>query len=164
VLVRFHVGDDEEAGVHDPGHAAAVRESRQLRDLSLGRREVAGSKAESAGSRSTPASPSAIFDGNRVVGVQVQDRGIDKDGKPKGVFEPGPRSTPSAWCSARARAARARRPIDRQARPRGPNPQAYETASGDLAHQAREPRARASCTRWAGRRTRPRSAAAGSTT
>jgi electron-transferring-flavoprotein dehydrogenase len=39
-----------------------------------------------------PGFPAArlLYDGDRVVGVQVQDRGIDADGKPKGNFEPGP--------------------------------------------------------------------------
>ena len=39
-----------------------------------------------------PGFPAAelLFDGNRVCGVRIQDRGIDKDGKPKGVFEAGP--------------------------------------------------------------------------
>jgi len=31
-----------------------------------------------------------LFDGDRVIGVQVQDRGVDKDGKPKPNFEAGP--------------------------------------------------------------------------
>ena len=31
-----------------------------------------------------------IFEGDRIVGVQIQDRGIDADGKQKGVFEAGP--------------------------------------------------------------------------
>jgi electron-transferring-flavoprotein dehydrogenase len=30
-----------------------------------------------------------LFEGDRVAGVQIQDRGIDKDGKAKGVYEPG---------------------------------------------------------------------------
>ena len=39
-----------------------------------------------------PGFPAArpLFEGDRVVGVQIQDRGIDKDGKQKGVFEAGP--------------------------------------------------------------------------
>ena len=31
-----------------------------------------------------------LFDGGRVVGVQIQDRGVARDGSPKAVFEPGP--------------------------------------------------------------------------
>ncbi len=39
-----------------------------------------------------PGFPAAelLFEGNRVCGVRIQDRGIDKDGKQKGVFEAGP--------------------------------------------------------------------------
>ncbi|MGH9383887.1 MAG: FAD-dependent oxidoreductase [Vicinamibacterales bacterium] len=32
---------------------------------------------------------SVLFDGSRVVGVRTGDRGIGKDGKPKGAFDPG---------------------------------------------------------------------------
>jgi electron-transferring-flavoprotein dehydrogenase len=31
-----------------------------------------------------------IFEGRRVAGVQIQDRGVARDGTPKAVFEPGP--------------------------------------------------------------------------
>jgi electron-transferring-flavoprotein dehydrogenase len=31
-----------------------------------------------------------LYEGDKVVGVQVQDRGVDKDGNQKGAFEPGP--------------------------------------------------------------------------
>jgi len=49
-------------------------------------------KAEERGIEIYPgfAASQPIFDGNRVVGVTVQDRGVDKDGKHKGVFEAGP--------------------------------------------------------------------------
>lgn len=67
--------------------------------------------ASQAEARGVPGFPTAkpIFDGRRVIGVQVMDRGIDKDSKPKGVFEPGAESTRSASSSAKVRAARARR-------------------------------------------------------
>ena len=32
---------------------------------------------------------SVLFDGSRVLGVRTGDRGVGKDGKPKGMFEPG---------------------------------------------------------------------------
>jgi electron-transferring-flavoprotein dehydrogenase len=31
-----------------------------------------------------------LYDGQRVAGVQIQDQGIGRDGRPKAVFEPGP--------------------------------------------------------------------------
>src|SRR5215831_16616960 len=48
-----------------------------------------GTKAEERGIEIYPGFPAALplFDGKRVIGVQVQDRGVDKDGHHKGVFE-----------------------------------------------------------------------------
>jgi electron-transferring-flavoprotein dehydrogenase len=49
-------------------------------------------QAEERGIDIYPGFPAAklLVENKRVIGVQVQDKGIDKDGKPKGVFEPGP--------------------------------------------------------------------------
>jgi electron-transferring-flavoprotein dehydrogenase len=49
-------------------------------------------QAEARGIEIYPGFPAAklLFEGDRVVGVQVQDRGVDKQGKHKGVFEAGP--------------------------------------------------------------------------
>src|SRR5262245_26951223 len=49
-------------------------------------------QAEERGVEIYPGFPAAhlLFEEGRVVGVQVQDRGIDRNGKPKAVFEPGP--------------------------------------------------------------------------
>ena len=49
-------------------------------------------KAEELGIEIYPGFPAArpLFEEDRVVGVQIQDRGIDRDGKQKGVFEAGP--------------------------------------------------------------------------
>jgi electron-transferring-flavoprotein dehydrogenase len=51
-----------------------------------------GAKAEAAGADVFPAFPgqSLLWDGNRVVGVRVGDKGIGHDGRPKANFEPGP--------------------------------------------------------------------------
>ncbi len=51
-----------------------------------------GAQAEERGIEIYPGFPAAklLFENGRVIGVQVQDKGIDKDGKQKGVFEPGP--------------------------------------------------------------------------
>ncbi len=57
-----------------------------------------GTKAEERGIEIYPGFPAHVplFEGKRVVGVQIQDKGVDKDGHQKGVFEPGPKSTRSA--------------------------------------------------------------------
>jgi electron-transferring-flavoprotein dehydrogenase len=49
-------------------------------------------QAEERGIDIYPGFPAAklLVENKRVIGVQVQDKGIDKDGKQKGVFEPGP--------------------------------------------------------------------------
>jgi electron-transferring-flavoprotein dehydrogenase len=49
-------------------------------------------QAEERGIDIYPGFPAAklLVEDKRVIGVQVQDKGIDKDHKPKGVFEPGP--------------------------------------------------------------------------
>ncbi len=49
-------------------------------------------QAEERGIEIYPGFPAAklLVENGRVIGVQVQDKGIDKDGKPKAVFEPGP--------------------------------------------------------------------------
>jgi electron-transferring-flavoprotein dehydrogenase len=51
-----------------------------------------GAKAEAAGADVFPAFPGQelLWDGERVVGVRVGDKGIGKDGTPKSNFEPGP--------------------------------------------------------------------------
>jgi electron-transferring-flavoprotein dehydrogenase len=51
-----------------------------------------GEAAEAAGADVFPAFPGQelLWEGDRVVGVRVGDKGIDKDGNPKGNFEPGP--------------------------------------------------------------------------
>jgi electron-transferring-flavoprotein dehydrogenase len=51
-----------------------------------------GEKAEAAGADVFPAFPGQqlIWDGDRVTGVRVGDKGVGHDGKPKANFEPGP--------------------------------------------------------------------------
>ena len=51
-----------------------------------------GTKAEEAGADVFPAFPGQqlLWDGDRVIGVRVGDKGIGHDGKPKPNFEPGP--------------------------------------------------------------------------
>lgn len=54
--------------------------------------EWLGKKAEAAGADVFAAFPGQdlIWDGDRVTGVRVGDKGVDRDGKPKANFEPGP--------------------------------------------------------------------------
>ncbi len=51
-----------------------------------------GAKAEAAGADVFAAFPgqSLLWDGDRVIGVRVGDKGIGHDGRPKANFEPGP--------------------------------------------------------------------------
>jgi electron-transferring-flavoprotein dehydrogenase len=51
-----------------------------------------GEKAEAAGADVFPAFPGQelLWDGDRVVGVRVGDKGIGADGRPKSNYEPGP--------------------------------------------------------------------------
>jgi electron-transferring-flavoprotein dehydrogenase len=51
-----------------------------------------GEKAEAAGADVFPAFPGQelLWDGDRVIGVRVGDKGIGHDGKPKANYEPGP--------------------------------------------------------------------------
>ncbi len=51
-----------------------------------------GAKAEAAGADVFPAFPGQelLWDGDRVIGVRIGDKGIGKDGNPKANFEPGP--------------------------------------------------------------------------
>jgi electron-transferring-flavoprotein dehydrogenase len=51
-----------------------------------------GEKAETAGADVFPAFPGQelLWDGDRVVGVRVGDKGIGHDGQPKANYEPGP--------------------------------------------------------------------------
>jgi electron-transferring-flavoprotein dehydrogenase len=50
-----------------------------------------GERAEAAGVEIYPgfAGDKLLFEGGRVVGVRTGDMGVDKDGKPKGTFQPG---------------------------------------------------------------------------
>ena len=51
-----------------------------------------GALAEEAGADVFPAFPGQelLWDGERVIGVRVGDKGVDHDGKPKSNYEPGP--------------------------------------------------------------------------
>ncbi len=74
-----------------------------------------------------------LFDGERVIGVQIQDRGIDKDGAQKSTFEAG------AEIHARGvvlgdgpRGSCTKQLLERQPHLAGPNPQAYATGVKEI--------------------------------
>jgi electron-transferring-flavoprotein dehydrogenase len=74
-----------------------------------------------------------LFEGERVVGVQVQDRGIDKDGKQKGVFEAGPEI--HARCVVIGEGPRGsctKQLLEKLPHLNGPNPQIYATGIKEI--------------------------------
>ncbi|MFQ5698334.1 MAG: 4Fe-4S dicluster domain-containing protein [Myxococcota bacterium] len=74
-----------------------------------------------------------LFEGDRVVGVQIQDRGVDKEGKPKSVFEPGPEIR--AQCVVLGEGPRGsctKQLLERFPELSGPNPQVYATGIKEL--------------------------------
>ena len=82
-----------------------------------------------------PGFPAAklLFEGEQVVGVQIQDRGIDKEGKEKSVFEPGPEIY--ARCVVLGEGSRGsctKQLMKKLARLNGPNPQIYATGVKEI--------------------------------
>ena len=74
-----------------------------------------------------------LFDGERVVGVQIQDRGLDKDGKPKGVFEAG--AEIYAKCVVLGEGPRGsctKQLVTKFPELAGPNPQVYATGIKEI--------------------------------
>ena len=91
-------------------------------------------KAEERGIEIYPgfAASKPIYDGNRVVGVQVQDRGIDKDGKPKGVFEPGPEIYAKCVVFGEGTRGSCTKEVIEKLGLTGSNPQSYETGIKEI--------------------------------
>ena len=82
-----------------------------------------------------PGFPAAklLFEGERVAGVQIQDRGIDKDGKSKGVYEPGPEIV--ARCVVLGEGPRGsctKQLLQKFPQLAGPNPQVYATGIKEI--------------------------------
>ena len=76
---------------------------------------------------------SLLYDGDRVVGVQIQDRGIDKDGVPKSVFEAGPEIY--AKCVVLGEGPRGsctKQLLERFPELRGPNPEVFATGIKEI--------------------------------
>ena len=81
-----------------------------------------------------PGFPAAepIIEDDRVVGVRIQDRGIDKDAKPKGVFEAGPEIRAKCVIFGEgARGSCTKQVVERFGLD-GANPQAYETGIKEI--------------------------------
>ena len=93
-----------------------------------------GTKAEERGIEIYPGFPAhlPLFDGKRVVGVQIQDKGIDKDGQPKGVFEPGPNIFAKCVIFGEGTRGSCTKVVIDKLGLQGPNPQSYETGIKEI--------------------------------
>ncbi|HME73997.1 MAG TPA: NAD(P)/FAD-dependent oxidoreductase, partial [Myxococcota bacterium] len=93
-----------------------------------------GTKAEERGIEIYPGFPAArpLFEGNRIVGVQVQDRGIDKDGKPKPNFEPGPKIFAKCVVFGEGTRGSCAKVVIEKLGLHGANPQSYETGIKEI--------------------------------
>ena len=93
-----------------------------------------GEKATARGIEIYPGFPasSPIFDGERVVGVQIQDRGIDKDGKRKSVFEAGPEIHAKCVIFGEGPRGSCSKVVIEKLGLDGANPQAYETGIKEI--------------------------------
>jgi electron-transferring-flavoprotein dehydrogenase len=94
-----------------------------------------GAQAEERGIDVYPGFPAAelLFEGERVVGVRIRDKGIGRDGKPKGVFEPGPEI--HAKCVVLGEGPRGsctKQLLARFPEMAGPNPQVYATGIKEI--------------------------------
>ncbi|MBW2281209.1 MAG: NAD(P)/FAD-dependent oxidoreductase, partial [Deltaproteobacteria bacterium] len=81
-----------------------------------------------------PGFPAAepILEGDRVVGVRIQDRGVDKDGKPKGVFEAGPEIYAKCVIFGEGSRGSCTKSLVDRFDLGGYNPQAYETGIKEI--------------------------------
>ena len=91
-------------------------------------------KAEARGIEIYPGFPAArpLYDGDRVVGVQVQDRGVDADGKQKGVFEAGPEIYAKCVIFGEGPRGSCTKQLLEKFGMHGENPQAYETGIKEI--------------------------------
>ena len=91
-------------------------------------------KAEERGIDIYPGFPAAtpIYDGDKVVGVQVQDQGIDKDHKQKSVFEAGPEIYAKCVIFGEGPRGSCTKQLIERFGLEGENPQAYETGIKEI--------------------------------
>jgi electron-transferring-flavoprotein dehydrogenase len=73
-----------------------------------------------------------IFEGDRVVGVQIQDAGVDKDGNQKSVFEPGPEIYAQCVVFGEGPRGSCTKRVIEEFNLHGANPQAYETGIKEI--------------------------------
>jgi electron-transferring-flavoprotein dehydrogenase len=73
-----------------------------------------------------------IFEGDRVVGVQINDAGVDKDGNPKAVFEPGPEIYAQCVVFGEGPRGSCTKRVIEEFNLAGPNPQVYETGIKEI--------------------------------
>jgi electron-transferring-flavoprotein dehydrogenase len=93
-----------------------------------------GEKAEERGIAVYPGFPASqvLFEGSRVAGVQIQDRGIDRDGKQKSVFEPGPIIVAKVVVFGEGPRGSCVKQVAQELGLSGMNPQAYETGCKEI--------------------------------
>jgi len=94
-----------------------------------------GEQAEARGIEIYPGFPAAelLYEGNRVAGVRIGDKGVDKEGKPKPVFEPG--AEIYAQCVILGEGPRGsctKQLLEKFPELRGPNPQVYATGIKEI--------------------------------
>jgi electron-transferring-flavoprotein dehydrogenase len=91
-------------------------------------------RAEELGIAVYPGFPArrVLFEGSKVVGVQIQDRGIDRDGKPKGVFEAGPEIRAKVVVFGEGPRGSCTKQVQQELGLSGLNPQAYETGIKEI--------------------------------
>ena len=91
-------------------------------------------KAEALGIEIYPGFPAAkpLFEGDRVVGVQIQDRGIDKNGSHKSVFEPGAEIFAKCVLFVEGPRGSCTKLLLDRLDMHGANPQAYETGIKEI--------------------------------
>ncbi|HUR26884.1 MAG TPA: electron transfer flavoprotein-ubiquinone oxidoreductase [Planctomycetota bacterium] len=100
-------------------------------------------QAEALGAQVFPgfAAAEILFEGERVIGVQTRDAGIDKRGEPKGTFQPGMNIRAAVTVFAEGtRGNCAKHLIERLGLGRPENPQAYATGVKEI-WEIPEPRA-----------------------
>lgn len=91
-------------------------------------------KAEAKGIEIYPgfAASRPLVDGDRVVGVQIQDAGLDKDGRQKGVFEPGPEIYAKCVVFGEGPRGSCSKILQDQFQLHGENPQNFETGIKEI--------------------------------
>ncbi len=80
-----------------------------------------------------------LLDGDRVTGVQVGDKGVNPDGTPKGVFEPGPHLMAKATVFCEGSRGSCAKKLIKRLNLQGQNPQVYATGVKEVWEFDRSP-------------------------